>query len=67
MEEQQGFPFKVQSMTLVTYDVDCANIADLNDTDRLKFLGFTSRELTGTWEDWASQKQDPPTGKLVDG
>ena len=45
MEAQQGFPFKAQPMTLVAYDVDCANIANLNDPSTLKFLGFTSTEL----------------------
>ena len=31
MEAQQGFPFKPQPMTLVAYQVDCADVADLND------------------------------------
>jgi RES domain-containing protein len=32
MEAQQGFPFKPQPMTLVAYQVDYDNIADLNST-----------------------------------
>ena len=66
MEAQQGFPFKAQPMTLVAYDVDCANIANLNDPNTLKFLGFTSTGLACAWEDLSTQKQDPPTWKLVD-
>lgn len=53
-------------MTIDAYEVDCANIASLNDPDTLKFLGFTSSELACPWEDLATQKQDPPTWKLVD-
>ncbi len=66
MEAQQGFPFKAQPMTIVAYEVDCANIANLNDPDTLKTLGLTPSELACPWEDLATQKQDPPTWKLVD-
>jgi len=66
MEAQQGFPFKAQPMTIVSYDVDCANIADLSNPDTLQFLGFTLSELACAWEGLATQKQDPPTWKLVD-
>ena len=40
MEAQQGFPFKPQPMIMVAYEVDCTNIADLNDPSTLKLLGF---------------------------
>jgi len=66
MEAQQGFPFKAQPMTLVAYEVDCANIADLNNPEILKTLGLTSVELACAWEDLATQKQDPPTWRLAD-
>ena len=66
MEAQQGFPFKAQPMTIIAYEVDCANVADLNDPGTLKLLGFTADELACAWEDLATQKQDPPTWKLVD-
>jgi len=65
MEAQQGFPFKAQPMTITAYEVDCANIVDLNDPNTLSFLGFTSTELACAWEDLAAQKQDPPTWKLA--
>jgi RES domain-containing protein len=65
LEAQQGFPFKAQPMTIITYDVDCANIVDLNDTNTLSFLGFNSADLACAWEDLATQKQDPPTWQLV--
>jgi len=66
MEAQQGFPFKAQPMTIVTYDVDCENIADLNNPETLNFLGLTPSELACAWEDLATHKQAPPTWKLAD-
>jgi RES domain-containing protein len=66
MEAQQGFPFKPQPMTIVAYEVDCTNIADLNDPSTLKLLGFTVSDLACAWEDLATQKQNPPTWKLAD-
>ena len=66
MEAQQSFPFKAQPMTIVAYEVDCANIADLNNSNTLKFLGLSSVELACAWEDLKTQKQDPPTWELVD-
>ncbi len=52
-------------MTIVAYEVDCANIVDLNDPNTLNFLGFTSAELACAWEDFASQNQYPPTWQLA--
>jgi len=66
MEAQQGFPFKAQPMTLVSYDVDCNNIADLNNLETLKFLGLTPPELACAWEDLARQEQEPSTWRLAD-
>ena len=61
MEAQQGFPFKAQPMTITAYEVDCANIVDLNDPNTLSFLDFASTELACAWEGLATQKQDPST------
>lgn len=65
MEAQQGFPFKAQPMTIVAYEVDCANIVDLNDPNTLSFLDFTSSKLACAWEDLATQKKEPPTWRLA--
>ena len=66
MEAQQGFPFKPQPMTLVAYEIDIANIADLNSPHTLKFLQQSPADLACGWEDLISQKKDPPTWKLAD-
>ena len=62
MEAQQGFPFKAQPMTIITYEVDCANIVDLNDVNTLNLLGFSATELSCAWEDLATQNNSLPLG-----
>ena len=66
MEAQQGFPFKPQPMTLVAYQVDCADIADLNDPEILQAMGYSPADLACAWEDLISQKHEPPTWLLTD-
>lgn len=66
MEAQQGFPFKPQPMTLLAYEVDCANIVNLQDPDILALLGCSPVDLTCAWEDLASLNHEPPTWKLAD-
>ena len=66
MEAQQGFPFKPQPMTLVAYQVDCDNIADLNNSEVQRIIGCTPDELGCAWEDMADQNREPPTWLLAD-
>ena len=65
MEAQQSFPFKAQPMTIVAYQVDCANIVDLSAPGTLQILGLNVSELASAWEDLASLKQEPPTWSLA--
>lgn len=66
MEAQQGFPFKPQPMTLVAYQVDCLQIADLTDRQLLRDLDFPSQQLGCAWEDMAGLGQLPPTWQLAE-
>jgi RES domain-containing protein len=66
MEAQQGFPFKPQPMTLVAYQVDCADVADLNDTKVQHIIECSPVELGCAWEDMADQDLEPPTWLLAD-
>jgi RES domain-containing protein len=66
MEAQQGFPFKPQPMTLVAYQVDCVNVADLNDAKVQSITKCSPGELGCAWEDMADQKLEPPTWLLAD-
>ena len=66
MEAQQGFPFKPQPMTLVAYQVDCADVADLTDTNVQHIIECSPAELGCAWEDMADQNREPPTWLLAD-
>jgi RES domain-containing protein len=66
MEAQQGFPFKPQPMTLVAYEVSCADVVDLNDGNALKSIDCSVSELGCPWEDMSTQNQEPPTWMLAD-
>jgi RES domain-containing protein len=59
LEAQQGFAFKAQPMTMVSYEVDCADVADLTDP------AFRS-ELGCAWEDLASRKLPVPSWQVAE-
>ncbi|WP_245579991.1 RES family NAD+ phosphorylase [Niveispirillum irakense] len=64
-EAQQGFPFKAQPMTLMAYQVDCADMVDLTDAAILAALGVTGADLACAWEDVADRGQEPPSWALA--
>ena len=66
MEGQQGFPFKPQPMTLVSYEVDCEDIVDLTDPRVQSAARTSASDLACPWEDLASRNIDPPTWTLSD-
>ena len=66
MEAQQGFPFKPQPMTLVAYQVNCADVADLSDPKVQRIVECMPNELGCAWEDRADQNREPPTWMLAD-
>lgn len=66
MEAQQGFPFKPQPMTMIAYQVDCADIADLHNLDAQRCLTYSSADLGCAWEDIALQNREPPSWLLAD-
>lgn len=65
LEAQQGFPFKAQPATLVAYDVDCEDVADLTDPGVRAGLGIAAGDLGCAWEDMASRGLEPPTWALA--
>ncbi|MDE0420622.1 MAG: RES domain-containing protein [Gammaproteobacteria bacterium] len=65
-EAQQAFVFKPQPMTLVTYEVDCDHLADLEDKGTLARLNASAIDLACPWEDLADRGMTPPTWRLVD-
>ncbi len=65
-EAQQAFPFKAQPMTLVGYEVDCEDIADLTDAATLAALGADPAALACPWEYLAAKGETPPSWELAD-
>jgi RES domain-containing protein len=65
LEAQQAFPFKAQPMTLVAYEVACADIADLTDPEARRALGAAPEVLGCAWEDLADRGREPPSWALA--
>ncbi len=59
LEAQQGFAFKPQPMTMVAYEVDCDDVADLTDP-------ALRAELGCAWEDLASRRLPVPSWQLAE-
>lgn len=64
-EAQQAFVFKAQPMTICAYDVDCEDVADLNEPAGRSALDIGLPELGGDWEDRMSRGLTPPSWLLA--
>ena len=65
-EAQQGFAFKAQPLTICSYHVDCAAVADLTDAATRATHAVTPAALGCDWESMALNGQTPPTWEIVD-
>jgi RES domain-containing protein len=65
LEAQQGFPFKVQPLTICAYDVDCDGVVDLGDDASCQAHGVDPADLACPWEDIASHGGEPPTWRVA--
>jgi RES domain-containing protein len=65
LEASQGFGRRFPPLTLVTYDVDCADIIDLTQRGALKRVKATPRDLACNWILCAALGQDVPSWKLA--
>ena len=66
LEAQQAFAFKAQPLTLCTYDVDCADMLDLTDSQTLADHAITPAMLACAWKDLATHGRTPPTWELAE-
>jgi RES domain-containing protein len=64
-EAQQAFAFKTQPLTICSYDVDCADVADLTDPRTLADLAVDPADLGCVWEDLALRGLEPPSWQLA--
>lgn len=65
LEAQQGFPFKAQPMTMVAYEVDCADLVDVSTPAGLAAAGVSAAELACPWETIAAAGAIPPSWQLA--
>jgi RES domain-containing protein len=65
LEAQQGFAFKAQPLTLIAYDVDCDDVADLTQAATCAGLGVSGNDLGCAWEDLVSRGIDPPSWQIT--
>ena len=65
LEAQQGFSYKTQPLTIVTYEVDCTGLLDLCDAQVLQALAFKKEVLGCPWELLIDNRQTPPAWALA--
>jgi RES domain-containing protein len=64
-EANQGFAHKIDPCVLCSYDVDCADIADLRSReDRARFR-VNSDDMACAWFELLAKGQDPPSWTIA--
>jgi RES domain-containing protein len=66
LEASQGFAFRIPPLTIVSYDVDCDDIADLTNAAELKRLGARRADLGCAWKLLAETGREVPSWVLVE-
>lgn len=64
-EAQQGFVRKAQPMTMIAYDVACADVLDLTDPATLQAEGIAADDLACPWQLLASRGDPVPSWLLA--
>ncbi|NOX92312.1 MAG: RES domain-containing protein [Gammaproteobacteria bacterium] len=64
-EYQQGFSHRPQPTMLCAYDVDCADIVDLTDSDEQNTRHITLSDLASPWESQYDAGSIPTTWEIV--
>lgn len=63
-EVSQGFARRFEPMTLVSYEVDCEDIADLTSGRQLRDLSIAPDDMRTEWFAIASEDREPPTWRI---
>jgi RES domain-containing protein len=66
LEASQGFAFKFQPLTLVAYEVDCADIVDLRSETELRAWDIEPRDLNCPWKLLAEHGRPVPSWDLAE-
>jgi RES domain-containing protein len=65
-EASQGFPRKLDPLTLVSYEVDCKDIADLVSASEQTRLNLSPAELGCPWKLLAHEGRPVPSWEVAD-
>ncbi len=66
IEANQGFSFRIPPLTIVSYDVDSRDVADLSASNGLKRHGATRSELACAWKLLAETGEKVPSWTLAE-
>jgi RES domain-containing protein len=66
IEASQGFSFRIPPLTIVTYDADCEDIADLTTAKQQKTHGASAGDLACAWKLLAETGAPVPSWALAD-
>lgn len=66
LEAAQGFPLKMQPLTIVQYELDCDDIVDLTDPAERQTWAVRPAALRCAWELLAKTGQPVPSWELAD-
>ena len=61
IEASQGFSYRIPPLTIVSYDVDCRDIADLSTAGGLKRHGARRGDLACAWRLLAETAEEVPS------
>jgi RES domain-containing protein len=62
----QGFSHRLQPLTMCEYDVDCAEVADLRDTDGRKRHGVDLADLACSWLTCQDDRREAPSWLIAE-
>jgi RES domain-containing protein len=65
-EAQQSFARKFDPLTIVSYDVDCEDVADLADRTEMRQLGVAADDLACGWKDLSDSRRPVPSWIVAD-
>jgi RES domain-containing protein len=66
VEANQGFSFRIPPLTIVSYDVDCEDIADLSTPRQQKAHGAKAGDLACAWRLLAETGAEVPSWNLAE-
>ncbi|MCC6734761.1 MAG: RES domain-containing protein [Bauldia sp.] len=64
-EASQGFAFRIPPLTIVEYEVDCADIVDLRDSGSRRRAGIGMTDLSAPWAMDLADRREPASWRVA--